>query len=404
MYTFRAIFFCLFLIFFLSRDAGADVRRETFESVLASVLQHQAGVTEVEARVAEIRAAGMAAKAYPNPEIAAEVRPYINAPSDLENEYEIAISQPLRISTFGLRRHLAELMDKSASLERSFMLLELSQDARLKYGKAWAVQEREKELMDALRRLEAINAKINSAGKSGIWPVSSLKLFEGQLARLAAEHGGALANKASTLSVLGQKAGRLIEHELSPLPLAVLQTDGSFISDDKLPFREKLRMNNMIAQTKADIARLDASPQLAPRVAFEHTADGEDRMIAGISIEVPIFDRNEASRSEGNAKALAAQSRTDYSSQSVFAAQVMQLYEGSNGSLRQAMLFQKEVVPALREALLSAERELDTGQGNPDRVLQSLLELVSGHERFLELWTKALSERIELSLLIGKEI
>jgi hypothetical protein len=66
--------------------------------------------------------------------------------------------------------------------------------------------------------------------------------------------------------------------------------------------------------------------------------------------------------------------------------------------------YQKEIVPALREAVAEEERLFSEGQGNFFRMWQSLRELTEAQNEVAERMVRTSADRAELSLLIGADL
>ena len=186
---------------------------------------------------------------------------------------------------------------------------------------------------------------------------------------------------------------------MGPLPKEDSLSDTSL-----LPIVDAKRLRLKIATAQRELSRLDSFPKFAPRIAFEHTSDGADRVNVGFQIEIPLFDRNQAERIKSDADARASRSDISYVESGKLQDEVSLILEAVKASSEQAKKYKEKVIPALVAALSAAEREFKAGQGNPQQVFQNLIELSSAQDSYLELVLKALSERVELSIITGKEI
>jgi hypothetical protein len=82
--------------------------------------------------------------------------------------------------------------------------------------------------------------------------------------------------------------------------------------------------------------------------------------------------------------------------------EVTLLVSSARSSMAQAQSLRTDVLPTLEAAYTAAEHEVFAGQGSPLQLWQVLTEMRDLQQRYLELWTQALSYRTELSMLTGR--
>lgn len=385
--------------------AIAESKLISYDEVLQAALENSPFVAEIKAQSEKIRAEGVQLKTLNNPELSGEVRPYVSQHNNLDEEYEIGLSQPLRLSSFGMRQRVGQLIEESASIDKKLALIEFSGNLRLIYLKAWALQEKEKFTKSLTSQTKSLSDMVQRSTSQGLFPASISKLFEAQIEKLSAELIGVSADRKRAIAELIKKTNSISKEQvLSALDLGPLPKEDSLSDTSLLPIVDAKRLRLKIATAQRELSRLDSFPKFAPRIAFEHTSDGADRVNVGFQIEIPLFDRNQAERIKSDADARASRSDISSVESGKLQDEVSLILEAVKASSEQAKKYKEKVIPALVAALSAAEREFKAGQGNPQQVFQNLIELSSAQDSYLELVLKALSERVELSIITGKEI
>jgi len=388
-----------------SSPAQAEDQRINFNTVLDAALKNSPEMTDIAVKIAELEAEGISTNTYPNPELSTEVRPYINSPAELENEYQVSLRQPLILSSAGTRSKLKKLFNTSASLEEKILILEFTQSLRLLYANIWALQQKSQFTKSTLELSNSIRSKINKSHQSGLLPLSSVKFLNAQVAKLEAESLGVIADKAKSQALLTQKTGTSFSSKtFSKLDEDPLPPNSQSIAEGTLPYAERIKLADKIANAQLELARRDANPSLAPLLAFEHTDEGDERIIAGLSVTLPFFDRNQSQRLVANALTKSTDKNKKYIQSKYFNDALEQLLLSVKNLHQQSEHYRTKVIPTLNEALSNAEHELELGKAEPSQLLQGLLELMSAQDRYLELKIKAIAERAELSIMLGKEI
>lgn len=394
------------LLMLWSDSAGAADRTITFDQVLDAALRESMFIREIEAKVAADEAGALALKTMPNPELMVDVRPYVSE-TERDTEYEVGIQQSLRLSNFGARSRVAALSGRVFGIERRSKLKEFEQSLLLAYGKAWVFQEKQRYMRENFARIQRLQEPVGDSGRKGLIPLSTQKLFLAENRRVGAELKALEGDKQRAVAELTRRAGITIDgHELQPITLRPIPTFGRHDLDaarSELPLPARMRLRAELAGAEERLARLDAYPGFAPRLAFEHTNDGDDRINLGFSLELPLSDRNQFGRMRAASERSAREAELRYLDAGGLAEELRLLSDGANAASEQAEAFHDEVLPAVNDALRAAERELRAGQGNALQVWQTIREVSAMQDRHLELWIKALSARVELAIMLGTD-
>lgn len=396
-------FLFLIALGFQSPLAFSEPQAHTYDAVLAKAIENSPMLLEFKAALLAQRAEGIAINTAPNPELFGEVRPFIGDSKGQEIEYEIGIAQPISLSHFGLRARVAKLIEKASTLEEKLKLMEFEQQILLSYGKVWALQEKERFTKEAYNKAKKLEQSVTGENK-GASLRSTQKLFEASRKKLEAQLQGVVGDKERAVAELTRKVGISFKDESFTAP-ALVKLPETLSKEAICDFGivERLKLRGRLADAQAELSRLDAFPQFSPKVSFEHTNEGSDRIVVGLSIGLPVSDRNQAERLKAEAERRSQDALSKYEVSGGLYEEVFRIFRATQNALSQVHTFSTQVIPALQESLKASELEVSAGQASPFQTWQILLELVETQDRYLELWIKALGERTELSILTGKQ-
>jgi hypothetical protein len=376
----------------------------TFDDIARAALDRSPLVKEISADAMTAKAEAVELRTRANPELSGEIRPFVAGGEGADTEYEITLSQPLRLSSLTHRARVARLMERTATVEQKLQLHKFMQTVRLSYGKAWALQERRQFVAEASKRAEIFQHKAAEGLTKGVIPDSTVKLFSAEAAKLEAQQIGVGADEKRARAELVHMSGvSLKERTLAALLHAEISKTMLQTASD-IPLKNRIELRRKVAYEQRALARLDSFPQFTPRVGFEHTESGDDRIVAGLSIELPFWNRNQVARMKTKSALESREVEASYYTDELFNEEKTLLFESLEASAAQAKRYTETILPALRNAFTAAVHEFDAGQANPLQIWQLHQELLDAQDEYLTLWIKTLSERVELSILLGNEL
>ncbi len=387
--------------------ARAESGHTTVEAVIARALNDSPSVREITARIVHKRSVGIEAKTFGNPTLDAELRSAVSSENTGDsNEVAVSLSQPLRPSDFGARDRVNTLIQQAADTEEQLELLGFSQRIKLSFAKTWALSRRAKEIEKYLARAKKIEQAVNRASESGYISPGERAIFKAEALKAKYQLGAVLSDLKRARAELSKAAGFPVPELLTPPDLGpelagVPGTEKLLQNSQALPVRARARLAVKLAREQLKLADLDAYPKFAPRLVYERTNDAADFVGVGFSIELPIFNRNQASRGVQAAELEAAQSLERYFSGEDFATEILARRSGLEASMALLAGYEKEILPALREAVLAEEGLLSSGQGSMFRVWQSLRELSLVEAETVERMIGVIADRSELAILTG---
>ncbi len=394
-----------------ARQATADerMRREVIEldALLVHALANSPLVASIDASFGDRLGAAIETGQLRNPqlEVGAEyAAAYTGERPD--ERYSLSLSQPLRASDFGSRAAVKQLLEKAATQQQQYELLELSQNIRLQYVKLWALMERSSFVRE-MRTLAARKATLAARGQNkGFLGTSEVKLLQGAAARLKLLELGLSAEISQTEAALTKLSGftfsnyRVRRPELFPLPTVEEALRKS--RENKLGARQRIDLLERVADKQMILARKDSFPEFTPSVFYEHE-DNSDFVGVGVSFELPFFSRNQGEILRSERKSRELKIRKDYLRGSGFESEVEAVLRTAKLRIKQARTYEKEVFPLFRQALGAAERQFESGQTSVLQLWQAFLSLSDANEEQLALWVNAYGARSELSLMLGEE-
>lgn len=381
----------------------------TLDSFRAHALAHSPLVAEIDRDYATRVAQAIETELLTNPELSGFqtwTRMYVGGANDPQTE--VSLSQPLRISNFGNRDKVADLIRKAGDTERGIKLLEFTQQTTVNYVRLYSLQETLRVLTLAERDAANKVAMANKQVKEGLLSQGSEAVFQGEKARLEAQRVGTEGSLAALQSELSMAIGTTCRVVASAAPpfskigpaLALLdKAQSSRISE-----QTRLRILQQLATEQTRLAELDAFPIFAPRVVYQHTNDGGDFVGAGITMPLPLWNRNQPDITRATAEQEASRQKTDLVTKGGLALQVSTTHAAAVSAQRQIELYSTRVEPSFRAALEAEERAYLSGKGSILELWQTFRALNEAQVTGLALWQHAAMARARLSILVGEEV
>lgn len=365
--------FCAAIVFAQAGPAFSQQGQANAALTLPRALQ-QAVNANPRITVAE-RNIGMAdgrrqqAKAMPNPTIGFEVDNFSPGPSDNVSAAETTLMLSQLIELGGKRdaRVSAALGDfDAARWERESAKLEILSQTTLAFVDAVSIQRRII-LLDrqagALERLVPLMQRRVEAGASSPSEVSrvqaavGLTRLERERARLALavakrELAALMGRDAPDFTTVSGDLGRLVR----PAPLETLL---KAIDDNP----QLMRWTAIRAQRDGDllVARLKPIPDVTASIGWRYYQEnGESAIRLGVSMPIPVFDRNRGGIREAQENSQKVHSERAVNRLALVAV-VAKAYDTAASQLQQLDLLRKTILPAARSAL--ATIEAGYGQG-----------------------------------------
>jgi outer membrane protein TolC len=406
------LFLTLVVINQLPQDTTAQSNNDqplSVETVLIYALANSPVVKDIDATLATRLADAVETRLHLNPQLSGGVGLPVQPAGDADRtQVGATLSQPLRVSDFGARQAVAELLTNAASVEQRLALLELSQNVSSSCAKIWILQEQRKFLQEQRARAETTRQQLERAKSRGAIGGAEIGLFSAEFKKLTAQLLGvdadlgreqAILLRNSTLNAAGKTLSSPEKTLSAPLE-SILQG----VRDRRLPIQARYELLHKIAAERAHLARQDAFPIISPQLTYQRTEDGGVFVGGGLQFDLPIFNRNQPDIARREGEAIAARARHEYYQGASFQQEIELMVESVHALRRQADTFENDIVPTLRSALKKYDEQFLAGTGTALTLWQTQRELSSAQQTTLELWMRFFVMRSELSILVGQHL
>ncbi len=367
---------------------------------------------------ARLRQAGL----RPNPTVDFEQTTGRLTGSSGESETSIGIALPLEIG--GRRRRRiklaqAELEATEAEIANRERLLAV--EVRALYLEALAAL-RELETTEGLTNLDlqtvrVVQIRVNEGETAPL----ELNLLQAEVERLRSRRALVEGRLRSALIRLKNLAGvapeeplRLRE-ELAALTLPVPPTTLNAAVEIALRTRPDLRfarLNEEVAQAGFRLARANAAPDVTAftrynisRSAFDETPVGvlrdKDRTLTfGVSVGIPVFNRNQGARDEAQATIEQARVRRHFI-ESVVRAEVASAYTRYEGARAAVTTFEQGVIGRTNDNIRVIRAAYDLGEFRITDLINEQRRLREAQREFTEALSEQYRARADLQAAIG---
>lgn len=192
--------------------------------------------------------------------------------------------------------------------------------------------------------------------------------------------------------------GRLLDvPEVRPFEALLAQLEGN-------PELARLASSERIEAAKLRLARTKRWPRMNPNVAARHLGTSNDwALVAGLKLELPIFDRNQGGVAA--ARATLARTRAEIEARRLHNQTALrEIYEELKHSLHRAEILREQVIPRFEEALAETRRAYERGRYpyHELRVVQT--DLLTARHDLIEASTSAHRLVITLERLTGERL
>ncbi len=383
--------------------------KTSLEEFRAHALAHSPLVADIDREYALQVAKAIDTKLWANPELSAEetwTRMYVGGANDPQSS--VTLSQPMKLSNFGKRDKVAELLQKAGDTEKNIKLLEFAQQTNVNFVRLFALQETVRFLQlaeqDAAKKVGTVRKQV----REGLISQGSEALFEGEKFRLEAQRVGAEASLATLQSELAMALGTTCAviatrpPQFTKIPAATNLLEKARSS--RISEKARLDILQQLAAEQVLLAELDIFPSVSPRVVYQHTNDGGDFVGAGITIPLPVWNRNQAERTRASAEQDVARRKANLINQGGLELQISSTHAAAVSSERQVEIYTRHAEVSFKAALEAEARAYASGKGSVLEVWQTFRALNEAQLTGLSLRQQAAMARARLSILVGEEV
>jgi cobalt-zinc-cadmium efflux system outer membrane protein len=381
----------------------------TLAGAIGRAWEQNPGIREAEAELeaARARVTGARLLSQDNPELSIAVGPR-SGPMERTIDYELSITQPIEIA--GRRR--ARIDATTASVKAAEARLAerrgaVGAEVREAFGRALAAEAHEQVAMDAIAlATQALKAaeKRHQAGAASLIEVNTARIEVGrsQRAHLTARRMRAAAiAELKLLLGMGSVVQISLQGQLEPSPqertldLQALVIMATRNRADLLVARHALEA----ARAEQRLASREAVPE--PRVGISFSKEEGAQIVLGVlSIELPLFNRNQTARGVSNARAQQAELAVAALEQRI--AQEVELSVQRVRMARETLEgFSGDVLQALDQNLALVTRGYDAGELDFLELLLMRREMLEARGDYIETLAELNSAEAQLDRVLG---
>lgn len=363
----------------------------TLDDALARAINADPGLRAAQAGVDAARGTRRQAGVHTNPELGVEVENF-NGRGDLRGfqgaESTFTLSQ--QVEVFGQRSARVRVADRQlhgAELDRALAGLDLVRDVQLAYFDALAAQELVVIETERLRTAESLNTSVARRVQAARDPLMAGARAQSGLAEAHIAVARAQANAATARARLASYFGGddVFALVASDFALPRIEDHQHAAPDDNNPQLARLVTAQEAARASTSLERSLSyqNPTLNFGYRRFEASNGEGALVAGVSIPLGVFDRNQGAVERSRAD----ERRTGY-----------ELEAGRRALMREYSTLQRAITTdatAIRDAETSvipeAERALTLARDGYDRGAFSYLDVLDAQRAL----TDARERRIE---------
>ncbi|NBW40391.1 TolC family protein [bacterium] len=322
-----------------------------------------------------------------------------------EKQIQVSLTQPIRLSDFGVRGDVSRLLRIVASRENKFAVQNFITKLALAYDTLWRLQIEEQHLKEQSRWGQKVVRLLSSSANSGRFSVPQKKIAQATLAKIKAKLLGLEHEVSIAQANITRLTGKSLPHrplakiELNELPgFAFLWNE---IEQSDMSVLKRLSAKQQLHRSQENLAQKDRYLSLQPQVAYSKNEDGDNFLGIGFSMNLPLFQGNRAERYRSSSQASATNDRLNYLKSHEFRDEFRLFLHGASAKLQQAKVFQEEVVPKLKEALDSSESLFNNGQLTVLELWEAKSDYHEGLDDSTALWSEVLAMQLEVFVLTG---
>jgi cobalt-zinc-cadmium efflux system outer membrane protein len=173
---------------------------------------------------------------------------------------------------------------------------------------------------------------------------------------------------------------------------------------DRNPELARLASSERVAEARLRLARARRWPRLTPNMGARHLGTSNDwALVAGMKLELPVFDRNQGGLAA--AHATLARTRAETEAQRLRKQTALrEIYEELKHSLHRAEILRAEVIPRFEESLAETRRAYERGRYPYHELRTVQAELLAVRHALIEASTSAHRLVITLERLTGERL
>jgi len=345
-----------------------------------------------------------------NPELSGGVSRRF-APAGDATEADASLSQELEIAGQRSQRIAAaraNLSNVSAAIEH--LRLQIASDVKVAFTDALAKIRMEGFALDAeilAKELYQTAVDRRDAGAATDLEVNLAGIERAQARRVILLASRARADSLAELRrLLALPPGGQLPIEGDLVPTERLATDPTTLERRALAGRHDLESLDHLVRAQVEeieLARSEAWPNLTLSATYSHEEGTDHIMGVGLSIPLPLFNRNQGRIAEARARAERARSQLE-SGRLLVQREVALAYRRYQTAREVVEVFDRNILAQVTENLQLLRTSFRAGKIGPIQVLLVQRDLVRTRQEYIESVAELLRARARLELAVGGEV
>lgn len=371
-------------------------------SALREGLKNHPDILAADADLRISLAETLAVTEIPNPRLEVEFQSLTDKPI-----IDLKLIQPMKRSYFGMRRNYAVIEQASAQADARAQVAGVLNDVYSRYTELWTVQELQSLRSQNREDLLALRESFDKSVKAGQGGTVELALLDAEAANEAAEREALETQRLSRSAALSRRIGRqsgtvITVERPSGLSLPANSELLEKFAIRRTPLRLALLKREEAARARLSMAEADRlGPMEAKLLAQQDTDQGRLLLGVGFTMDLPLWNKNEAAIAGARASMDAARSELKQFEPARVSAVVKLRYQSALSAEQSAIRYRSEVVPLFEAALSQARDAMAKGQGSISQLQPIINRLTQTRMRAFELQISALEARAELEGALG---
>jgi outer membrane protein, heavy metal efflux system len=398
-----------------SARATSPIKQMTLEAVVADVLEHNPEANFYSAEIAAAKGGARTAATWANPELSTtygDKRATGGGPAGEGIAWSVSVRQtfewPGRIP---LRKAIANQQIRLAELGFAQFKVALAARTRAVAFGLFAAQQKAAAAQEVADRFHALREVLVQRDLAGITPELELRIIEAtEITMLRKASEASLADQAALLE-LNQLRGQPWQQAMKVAPLdpaftAAPEPDVLLAAARANNFEIRMRRVELEQQGfKVSLAHKDRYPSftVGPYFSREDALDRERQVGIGISMPLPLWNRNEGNIETATARQQQAETAM-YVTQRTVERQVVEKALAYQTKLTEMAKWRPESVAEFRKAAELADRHYRLGAVPIATYVELQKQYLEAVEALLDTRREALDAGQQLELLTGLDI
>ncbi len=404
----------LFILTLTARLTAADAPTVTLDSLVAQALAENPELKFYEAEIAAAKGERRAAGAWANPELSTEAgRKRVRGDISAEGTaWSVSVQQtfewPGRVS---LRKAIADRSVQLAEAGLEQFRSALAAEVRRKGYALYAAQRREAATAEVAGRGEELVATLVQREPAGVTPLLETRAIEASVIKLRRSAGEGAREAQGARFELNQLRGRAIGERIVIADVTPVFADAPGVEE---LIRRAARGNFELRQREVELTQQgfkvrlsenEAWPSITvgPQFSQEKAGDKESIAGVGVSIPLPLWNRNTGNIAAAKARELQAQTSLRLAQRDI--ERKLREYATAYTRYRKEMeRWNPKVAEQLREAATLADRHYRLGAVPLTTYLEVQSSYLEALEAIYATQADALTALAELELLTGTKL